>query len=102
MIHHAQTIKGILTIENAAAVVFSAFSFQYSPTKRWVDRCSTNQHRDIQPATLQFIDDQRHLLAGGDQQRAQTNRAGFLLNGGGNDRLHRHLLAQVDHFITII
>jgi len=102
LVHYIQALEGIFTVVNAAPVVLSAFGPQDTPAKRRVNRCSANQHRDVHPTALQFIDDQRHLLAGGDQQCAQTDSAGLFFNCSRDDRLHWHLFAQVNYFVTVV
>ncbi len=51
---------------------------------------------------MQFVDDQRHLLAGAHQQRAKPDGVSFFLDRFGDDRFSRHLLAQVDHAVTVV
>ncbi len=57
---------------------------------------------NFQSAPLQFVDDERHLLGGGDQQCRQANRRGVDFGGLADDGLGRNLLAEVDHVIAIV
>ena len=51
---------------------------------------------------MQLVDDQRHLLAGVHQQRAQADRIGVHLHRLRDDRFGRDLFAQVDDGIAVI
>ena len=51
---------------------------------------------------MQLVDNQRHLLAGGDQQRAQADGVRVDLHRLGDDRLGGHLLAQVDYLVAVV
>ena len=56
----------------------------------------------FKPAALQLIDDQRHLLAGADQQRAQADRIRVDFDRFGDDRFGRHLFAQVNDRVAVV
>ena len=51
---------------------------------------------------MQFVDDERHLLGGGNQQRGETNRGGVDFDGFGDDRLRRDLLAEVNDGVAVV
>ena len=72
-IHGGQAFKGIFAVEDTRCVRFPGFGQQDAAPKTAVDGRAADEHREVQPAALQFVDDQRHLLAGADQQRAEAN-----------------------------
>ncbi len=92
-IYGRQAFKGVLAVEHPGRIRLAALGIQNAPAKAPVDGCAAHQHRDVQPAPLQLVDDQRHLLAGVDQQGAQPDGIGVAFGGPGDDRLGRHLLA---------
>ena len=51
---------------------------------------------------MQLLDAGRHLLGGRDEQRAQPDRGGVVLDGGVDDRRDRHLLAEVDDRVAVV
>ncbi len=51
---------------------------------------------------MQFVDDERHLLGGGNQQRGETDGGGIDFDGFGDDRLGRDLLAKVDDGVAVV
>ncbi len=53
-------------------------------------------------ALVQLADAGRHLLRGRDEQRAEPDRVGVVLDGGVDDRVDRHLLAEVDDRVAVV
>ncbi len=51
---------------------------------------------------MQLLHADRHLLRGGHEQRRQPDGVGVVLHGGADDRVDRHLLAQVDHRVAVV
>ena len=51
---------------------------------------------------MQLLDAGRHLLGGRDEQGGQADRVGLVLHRGVDDRVHRHLLAEVDHRVAVV
>ncbi len=101
-IHRRQAFERIFAVENTRFIHAPIFGIQDPPAKAPVDRCSAHQHREFQPAPLQLVDNQRHLLAGVHQQRAQTDRGGICFDRLADDRLGWHLFAQVDHAVAVV
>ena len=75
---------------------------QDAATKAAIDGCAANEDGDFMSAAMQFIDDQRHLLGSGYQQRRQSNCGGICFNGFGDDRFRRDLLAEVNHGVAVV
>ena len=101
-IHHCQALEGVLAVEHARLLSFVFFGEQDAPAKAAVDSGPTYQHLELQSPAGQLVDDQRHLLAGVDQQGAQADGVGLHLHRLGDDRLGRHLFAPVDHLVAVI
>ena len=101
-IHHRQPFKGILAVEHPWLVQVAGLSVQDAPAKAPVDGCAAHQHGQLQPAALQLVDDQRHLLGSVDQQCAQANGICPGLCRLRDDRFGGYLLAHVDHGVAII
>ena len=101
-IHRRKPFEGILAVKYARFVRSAVLGKQDAPAKAAVNSRPAYQHRVFQPAALQFVHDQRHLLAGIDQQGAQADGSRIDFHRFGDDDLSRHLLAQVDHGIAII
>src|SRR5215208_5865447 len=68
-IHGFESFKRILAIKDPWTVEVSAFGLQDAPSEATVNRRAADQYRDLMPATLEFIDDERHLLGRRHQQR---------------------------------
>ena len=61
-VHGLESFEGILAVEDTGPVEFSAFCLQDAASKAAIDRCAADQHRDVMPAALQLVDNERHLL----------------------------------------
>ena len=51
---------------------------------------------------MQLLDGERHLLGGRDEQGGEPDRGRLVLLGGVQDRLDRHLLAEVDDGVAVV
>ncbi len=76
LVHRLQAFEGVLAIEDARLVRIAILGEQDAPPEATVDGRAAHQDGDVQFAAVQFVDDQRHLLGGGDQQRREADGGG--------------------------
>ncbi|MBV6467367.1 MAG: hypothetical protein PGMFKBFP_02721 [Anaerolineales bacterium] len=101
-VHRFETFERVFAVEDARVVEVSAFGLEDAATKATIDRRATNEDGDVVSTPMEFVDDKRHLLGGGHEQRGQANCGGVRFDGFGDDRLRRDLLAEVDHVIAVV
>ena len=105
LVHHRQALEGVLAVEDARLVGLLgvlAAGVQRAVAERAVDRRAADQHRIVEALRVQLLDRGRHLLGGRDEQRGQADRGRFVLDRGVEDRLDRHLLAEVDDRVAVV
>ena len=101
-IHDLQALEGILRVEEARLVGGVLLDEDDPPAVTAIDRRAADDHRDVQPAVMQFFDAERHLLRGRDEQRAEADRVGVHLDRLLDDRVQRHLLAEVEDGVAVV
>ena len=102
LVHRLEPLEGVLAVEHAGVVRIAVLGEQDAAAEAAVDGGAADQHRELQSAALQFVDDQRHLLGGADQQRGEADGGGVDLDGLADDRLGRDLLAEVDDGVAVV
>ncbi len=104
-VHRVEALEGVLAVEDAGLVDLvglAALRVEHAAAEVAVDRGAADQHREVVPALVQLGDRGRHLLRGGDEQRREADRVGFVLDRGLDDRVDRDLLAEVDHRVAVV
>ena len=105
LVHHGQPREGVLAVEDAGVVDLvrlPALRVQDPAAEVAVDGGAADQHRVLEPALVQLLDGERHLLGGGDQQGGEADRGRLVLLRGVEDRADRDLLAEVDHPVAVV
>ena len=102
MVHHREPFESIFAVEHSRFIKLTVFSLQDTPAEAWVNGSSIDKNRDLEFAPLQLIDDEGHLLAGGNQQRGEAYGIGLLVNGSFDNFFGGYLLAKVHHFVAIV
>jgi hypothetical protein len=104
-VHRVEPLEGVLAVEDAGFVDLVGLlplRVEHPPAEVAVDRGAADQHRELQPALVQLLDADRHLLRGRDEQRREADRVGLVLDRRLDDRLDRDLLAEVDHRVAVV
>src|SRR4026208_1777493 len=69
LVHCFETLERIFAIEDSRIVEVTAFGLEDASSKATVGRRASDGHRDFMSAAMKFVDDQRHLLGCGYEQR---------------------------------
>ena len=101
-IHGAEALEGIFAVEDPRGIRFPGFGLQNAAPETAVDGRPADEHREGQPAALQLVDDETHLLAGGDQQRTETDGVGVGFDGTVDDGIGGNLLAEVNDLVAVV
>src|SRR6266566_2778355 len=67
-----------------------------------INGCSSHNHREVQSSFVQFLHAKRHLFGCTHQQRREADGIGVDLDGLVQNRIQRHLFAQVIDRIAVI
>ncbi len=105
LVDRRQPDEGVLAVEDARLVDLVrvlALRVQDAAAEVAVDRRAADQHRELEPALVQLLHAGRHLLRGRDEQRREPDRVGLVLDRRVDDRVDRHLLAEVDHRVAVV
>ena len=105
LVHHRQALERVLAVENARRVLlvgFLAAWVQGAVGEGPVDCGAADQDWVLHALGVQLLDAGGHLLGGGYEQGAQADRGRLVLLGGVEDRLDRHLLAEVHDRVAIV
>ena len=73
-VHRVEALEGVLAVEDAGLVDLVgllAVRVEDPPAEVAVDRGAADQHRELEPALVQLLHADRHLLGGRDEQRAR-------------------------------
>ena len=101
-IHRLQTFERVLAVEDARPIRAVAFDEQRPTPESSIDRRPADEHRQVEPATGELLNAQRHLLRRRHQQCGQPDRVGVHLERLLHDRVHRHLLAEVVDGVAVV
>ena len=81
LVHRVESDEGVLAVEDARLVDLVgllAARVEDPAAEVAVDRGAADQHRELQPRSVQLLDAGRHLLRGGDEQRGEADGVGLV------------------------
>jgi hypothetical protein len=103
-IHRGEAGEGILAVEHAGRIHRLPFLADERglTDEGGIDRRTAHQQRVLEVSAVQLLGAQGHLLRCRDEERGEPDRVGVQLLSLLDDRVHRHLLAQVVDGITVV
>ena len=101
-VHRLQPLERVLAVEHAGFVRALGLDEQCPASEPPVDRRAADQHGDLNAALVQLLHAERHLLARAHQQRRETDGVRPHLQRLLDDRVHRHLLAEIEHGVAVV
>ena len=101
-VHRVEPLEGVLAVKDTRLVGTLAVDEQRTPSEAAVDRGAADQHRNVETALVQLLHAQRHLLRRRDEERREPDCVGLHLERLLDDRVHRHLLAEIEHRVAVV
>src|SRR5665213_1314940 len=101
-VHQVEPFEGVLGVEHAGVEEALVGGVRDAAAEVAVDRGPADHDRVRQAARRLFLDQRRHLLRGRDEQRREADRIGTDLDGLVEDRVDRHLFADVVHGVAVV
>ncbi len=102
LLHQVEAFEGVLRVKDARLEEALALNEGDAPAEVAVDCRAADDDGKREPARLLLRNADRHLFARRDKQRRESNRIGVHLCRLFEDRVHRHLLAEIENAVTII
>ncbi len=102
LVHRGQPLERVLAVEDARGVGSFAIDEQRTAPEAAVDRRAADEHRIGQPALVELLHAQWHLLGRRHEQCRQADRVGPDLFGFLDDRVDRDLLAEVVDRVAVV
>ena len=97
-----QALERVLAVEDAGLVGALVLQEVDAPAERAVDRRAADEHGHVEPARVELVQAQRHLLRGRDEQRGEADGVGADLDGLVDDDLDRHLPPEVEGRVAVV
>ncbi len=101
-VHRLQPLEGVLAVKHARLVRALRLHEHRAPPEAAVDCRTANEHWNLDAALVELLHAQRHLLARAYEQRREADRIRANLERLLDDRVHRHLLAEVEHGVAVV
>ena len=101
-LHGVEPFERVLAVEDAGRVRPLVLHEHRAAPEAAVDRRAADQHREGEPAPVELLHAERHLLRCRHEQRRQPDRVGPDLDRLVDDRVDRHLLAEVVHRVAVV
>ena len=101
-VHDGESLERVLGVEDTGLVGAIATSEEGALGIGPIDSRAADHDREFQIAMAKLFHTERHLLAGGDQQRGEADGGGVDFDGFFDDPGDRDLFAQVVHGVTVV